>query len=84
MQILYGSCLLTEPEGQLLNIQGSTPDDVAASIERVLQILRTRSSENKVKSIVFHVPRQFFNHGPFLFFPCPSLTYVPEMTFSKN
>lgn len=36
-----------EPEGQLLNIQGSTPDDVAASIERVLQILRTRSSENK-------------------------------------
>jgi hypothetical protein len=38
MQILYGSCLLTEPEGQLLNIQGSTPDDVAASIERVLQL----------------------------------------------
>lgn len=79
MQILHDSCLLAEPEGQLLNIQGSTPNDVAASIDRVLQILRIRSSESKVKSVAFHFPRQIFSHGSFSI-SCPSLTSVPGMT----
>lgn len=45
--------VLTEPEGQLLQIQGSTSTEVAVSLEHVLQGLRSPSSEDKVKFVFF-------------------------------
>jgi len=39
--------ILPEPEGQLLQIQGSTSTEVAVSLEHVLQGLRSPSSEDK-------------------------------------
>ena len=59
--------LFAEPEGQLLSIQGSIPNDVAASIERVLQVLRMRTSESKVKSVMLHFPRHFLEMDLSLF-----------------
>ncbi|XP_024378284.1 phospholipid-transporting ATPase 2 isoform X3 [Physcomitrium patens] len=39
--------IMAEPEGQLLKIEGSTPSDVADSIEGVLQTFCINNSENK-------------------------------------
>lgn len=47
--------VLTEPEGRLLQIQGSSPTEVAVSLERVLQSLRSPSLEDKVKLYSFYV-----------------------------
>lgn len=50
-QILHDIHLIAEPEGQLLKIEGSTPSDVADSIEGVLQTFCINNSENKVKRL---------------------------------